>query len=489
MEFAESAGEIALDAATKIAEIIRNSQKLGVLAVAPFTGYCAFNASLVHLVRMFHRQREVQLVAKKHMETCLKFLLQLKQYWGLFHSITDNLKTIYRKLAESSAQGASVSGHQEISRMLQYGDWFLKYPQGYPVGDFDDEPRGFVHGDTQDDALGHRPDLQTADEFFDRLGPRLDARQSLPTATKYLQTFVHASPPDNRSSPASAGHGQSPMNHPASGPSPMQQSSTLHANPAPTGNPSLGSKQVDRPRKIDTHKASHARRASMSQTSPPSYGAGGPGFVQRNTAASQLTSPLSARLPNIPASPPHFASYPASALAPQSAASSTPSPNYNRNQLQQQPVVARGQQQQQQPVPQPPFLAYDSYPGGTDTSLIAALNSGLWQGFDQPMGTADVNAFQGHHQASGGAWFLPFNSVPPGFETDPTGLGALEMLAASGAAGGGGRGDAAETGTAIPEGDSMSSALPGGVLSTAPVYHAGTSGHLQQQQQQQRQPR
>ena len=491
-DFKESAREITLDAATKIAEIIQESQGRGVLVVAPFTGYCAFNAALVHLGRMFHRQKKIQQEAKKQMETCLKFLLQLKQYWGLFHSITDNLKTIYKKLADSSSQGSPISEHQEVFRMLQYGDWFLKYPHGYSVGEFEDEARGSMRGDMQspadDGALSHRPDLQTADDFFTRLGPRIDTRQSqsLPTPIQHPQTVMHTSPPDNRSPPASAGHGQSPLSHPVPGPPPMQQSSALHAVPAPTSTP-LSSKPVDRPRKIDTHKASHVRRGSMSQASPPTYGAAaGSDFVQRNTA-SQLASPLSARLPSIQVSPQHFTGYPASALTPQNAASSTPSPIYNHNhsqqqqQQQQQPIVS---QEQQQPVSQPPYLSYDAYPGGADSSLIAALSSGLWQGFDQPMNTADVSAFQEHHhQTSSSAWFMPFNSVPPGFETGPTGLDTLGMLAASGVAGGVG----AESTAIRPGVGSTSSVPPGGILSTASTYHDDTSGG--QLQYQRHQPR
>jgi hypothetical protein len=473
-EFAISAQKIALDAATKIAEIIQESQDRGAHVVAPFTGYCAFNASLVHLVRMFHLQRSIQMEAKKHMETCLKFLLQLKQYWGLFHSITDNLKMLYKKFSESYSRGTSLAAHREVSRMLQYGDWFLKYPQGFPPEDLqEDHTKGRVPGDVRspsdDAALSHRPDLQTADEFFARLGPRMDKRQStsLVDAVKNTENFMQ-SPPDIRSSPC---HASSPMVHAANS---MQQSPPMHTPPVTMNTPSLVPKSVERPRNIDTHKAAHVRRSSMSQASASASAYRG-SFGPQDTT-SQLASPLSARLPG-PSSASQFSNYGPQVLTPQHPA--TQGVRFNHHQQSHEQSVSQGQ------TSQPPYL-YD-----TDSSLIAALSTGLWQGFDQPMNAADVSGFP-EHQTNGSGWFMPFNSVPPEFETH-AGLDALGMLAAGdgmgSAAGGGGSGtaetrDALSAAAAGRPGSSSAAGVSGGIPTVA-GYHGG--GRQQQQQQQQQQ--
>jgi hypothetical protein len=428
-EFINSTREVAIEAATRIAEILQEGQDRGAHVVAPFTGYCAFNASLVHLVRMFDSRAGAQEEAKKHMETCLKFLLYVKQYWGLFHSITDSLKILYKKFAESYSRGGNLATHGDISRMLQYGDWFLKYPHGFQPESVQEDPstRSRIPGDmrspSDDAALSHRPDLQTADEFFSRLGPRQAALSA--DAVNHMENFMR-SPSDARSSP---GHVRSPTVHAGNS---MQQSPSMHTPPGTMNTPpSLVSKPPERPLNIDTHKATaHVRRSSIAQPSPSSYGRN----FGTQGSASQLTSPLSAsplsaRLPRMPTtSAAQFSNYAQQALTargPVTQGGGGGGVHFN-HQPQQQPVS-------QEQTSQPPYL-YD-----TDSGLIAALSTGLWQGFDQQMNTADVSGFpehhhhhHPHHQTTGGsAWFMPFNSVPPEFETTHSGLDTLGMLAAT----------------------------------------------------------
>jgi hypothetical protein len=436
-EFVIETRKVAFDAATRIAEVLQEAQDRGAHVVAPFTGYCAFNASLVHLVRMFDSQAGAQEEAKKHMETCLKFLLQMKQYWGLFQSITDSLKLLYKKFLESSLRGNNLATHADISRMLQYGDWFLKFPQGFQSEDVAEDPtKGRIPGDmrspSDDAALSHRPDLQTADDFFSRLGPRQPALSA--DAANHMENFMR-SPSDARSSP---GHVQSPTV--LAGNSMQQQSPPMHTPPPGTMNtPSLVPKPAaERPMNVDTHKSAHVRRSSIPQPSPSTAYARN--FGTQGATASQLTSPLSARLPGMPTtSAAQFSNYAQQVLTARAPVTQGGGGGVHFNHQPQQ-------QQQQQPVSQeqtsqPPYL-YD-----TDSGLIAALSTGLWQGYDQPMNTADVSGFpehqhhHHHHQTTGSsAWFMPFNSVAPEFESTHTGLDTLGMLAASSGLVEGGRG-------------------------------------------------
>ncbi|KAI5804470.1 fungal-specific transcription factor domain-containing protein [Geopyxis carbonaria] len=417
-DFASRATEIALDAATKIAVILQESQDRGVRVVAPFTGYCAFNASLVHLVRMFYPQKRIQQEAKRHMETCLRFLLQLKQYWGLFCSITDNLKMLYRRFQDAVASGGPLLAHQEASRMLQYGDWFLKYPAGLSTSDFEDSTTKSHHSSedvwspSDDPALSHRPDLQTADEFFARLGPR----QHKPASMHQKKPKVHGgSPTVHSKSPASI-YRRSPAVQRSPQNNPIQNTSQL--SPMAVSTPTMIQTPVDIPLKPDTqiqqsHGQGHGSQININQQPP--YGSGS--FSHQD--ASQLSSPMSAGIGNIPTQN-QFSNYTHS-LPPGSQINNAQS-SFERT----QPVSQHQQQHQQQ------SYLYDSYPAGSDSSLIAALSTGLWQGFDQPINTADLNTFP---EQTSSAWFMPFNSCPPGFE--PGGMGTVGLM---GGGGGGAQG-------------------------------------------------
>jgi hypothetical protein len=386
-EFANTARETALDAATNVAKILHDTQERGVSLYAPFMGYCAFNASLVHLVRMFHPQKDVQLEAKEHMETCLKFLLQLKQYWGLFRSITDQLKTLYRKFSASYSQISSEAGHAEVARMLQYGDWFTKYPQGFPPSEVEEyAPKPAVEQSQDDAALSRLPDLQTADEFFARLGSSLDRRQTRGASAGVKPPPPHfmQNSPDTHKSPASLGHVQSPM---VPSNNPMTQASGLHGGPMAMNPQTMVPSPVDIGPKSDTSQ--HNRRTSILYPG----GFSNPAQMPMAAGLSMNTSP-------------QFAGYPSSGVLPQG----------------YRPAVSQEAHQ----TSQAPYL-YESYTSASDAGLIAALSSSLWHGFDQPISTADVCAFPEHQTSS--AWFMPFNSLPHHEYEDHSGLDALGMLA------------------------------------------------------------
>ncbi|KAI5847810.1 fungal-specific transcription factor domain-containing protein [Morchella snyderi] len=419
-EFVKSASDITVDAATQIAKILEDVEERGAVVAAPFMGYCAFSSALIHLVRMFTTEDNAQIEAKKYMEVCLRFLLNIRQYWGLFCYITDNLKRTYRKFSEAVAKGSSLSGlstHQETGQVLQYGDWFQKYPQGVPPSDYEGNTKKESTGQevdcsSEDAIFSQRSNLQTAEEYFAKLGPRSQrSTPSVPPLSKrQTQSHTRASPAHgstsmHSASPQSVHHSQSPAVYQSPT---MQQSPVMGVSPpvmVPTPPMVSGHGNIDL--KLDPQLLNPPMLRRPSDTSPVNF-----------EQSSQHHPPMSSLIPNI-SSPVSFSNYP---VIPRTSAA-TVSP------------ISTGMHASQQ---QDYF--YDLYPGGSDPSTMAAatgpLGTGIWTGFDPHIGLTDANVF--HHDQASSAWFLPFNSCPPGYEARGAGMLNMNMLSGDGGDGAGG---------------------------------------------------
>lgn len=405
-KFAQSASELTLTSATQIAKILEDVEERGAVVAAPFMGYCAFSAALIHLAQMSPTHNSIQVEAKRYMEVCLRFLLQLRQYWGLFCYITDNLKRLYRKFADAVAKGSSFSGHQETTRMLQYGDWFQKYPRGVSVNEYErhtEKAQPADYNSSSDNAVLSQPsNLQTAEEFFAKLGARCQKNApSVAPPKRQTQPHARASPANistmvmHDSSPTSAQHSQSPAiyHSPA-----MRQSPTTEVTPSIIPTPPMTSGHGNINLKLDPQLLN-----------PPMFAPSGVSSVNFEQP-SQHHSSISSLLPNIP-SPVSFSNYPVS-LSRTSAADVSPIPTGMQHHHHQD-------------------YFYGLYPAGSDPSATVgaathSLNNGLWP-FESHinLNLADTNAFS---DQTSSAWFLPFNSCPPDFETRVEGMGHLNMM-------------------------------------------------------------
>ncbi|PWW73411.1 hypothetical protein C7212DRAFT_354255 [Tuber magnatum] len=446
LEFGKNAGEIALSSATEISRIILDSEERGVLVVAPFIGYCAFNASMVHMVRMFSfsNSREIREESRNNMQICLRLLMQLRQYWGLFHAITDNLKRLYRSLADSLARGSSFP--EETTRTLQYGDWFQKYPRGVSASDYRKEMTSKPHtsdgASTQDAVLSQKSNLQTADEFFARLGPSRQKRSPTappapaPHAPKIqTQSYIRASPPTHSQT-------RSTM-HPGSSPGSLHHSQSLATHHSPLG---------VSPVTIPTPTMAQGRSEMEGKLDPQLLG---PPQISDPQSMSQRTNLYRANYQQQSQSAQHNPAIPS--LVPDISSHQVPYPNYpitlprgpagvgtggmgmhhaqpHQSHSAHQEHHPHHQQQHSQSAP-PQYFLYDLYSSGSDPAFVMAattLNSGIWPELQGQVSGADANAFT---EPTSSAWFLPFNSCPPDFES---GLGETESINITDTAGGGG---------------------------------------------------
>ena len=166
--FVAEAGHTAIEAANQISALLTEATDHHV--VAPFTGYCAFMSSAIHVWGIFSKNPSLEASSKANLARNVKYLHKMKQYWGMFHFIAQNLKSIYRRHADAS-QGSEVKDDAQDSRLFQYGDWFQKYPHGVSQTDYEDPAIKVKKEPTEVTPLGQRSDLQSVEDFFHQLSP------------------------------------------------------------------------------------------------------------------------------------------------------------------------------------------------------------------------------------------------------------------------------------------------------------------------------
>jgi hypothetical protein len=179
-QFHTEAARSAIEAANQVSLLIKEAIEYNV--TAPFAGYCAFYSSTVHISGVFSNNPRVEAVAKQNLAYNVKFLTKMKKYWGMFHFVSENLKELYRQHADASLRGPVTAKKED--QILQYGDWFDRYPHGVSQTDYED-PAGASSAEPGTDAvLGQKSDLQSVEEFFATLSPPSKAAELRKQAKK-----------------------------------------------------------------------------------------------------------------------------------------------------------------------------------------------------------------------------------------------------------------------------------------------------------------
>jgi hypothetical protein len=170
-EFVKKAGAKSFEAANRISTLLKDGESYFI--TAPFTGYCAFLASTVHIFGMFSKNPHMESASKQNLAINVKYMSKMKRYWGMFHFMSENLKVIYRNCADASMKGASASGSNDGSSksVFQYGDWFDEYPHGVSQSDFEDPATEIKKEKGEDAVLEQKSDYRTVEEFFNTLSP------------------------------------------------------------------------------------------------------------------------------------------------------------------------------------------------------------------------------------------------------------------------------------------------------------------------------
>ena len=203
-DFLSDAAQVALEAADQISVLISAAREYNL--IAPFAGYCAFTSSTVHIWGMFSKNPGREASSKQKLQLNLEYIKKMKKYWGMFHFMAENLEDIYKRYADASQKGtkAKESSGSE-SNLFQYGDWFKKYPNGVSESDYEDPATKVKEERINEAAVSHKSDLQSVEEFFNKLSPPVRTvpqppkprrKASKPTASTVQPHPPQVLPPD-----------------------------------------------------------------------------------------------------------------------------------------------------------------------------------------------------------------------------------------------------------------------------------------------------
>ncbi|PBP18030.1 fungal specific transcription factor domain-containing protein [Diplocarpon rosae] len=175
-DFVTTAGAKAIKAADRITELLQEAESHFV--TAPFTGYCAFLSSTVHIFGSFSNNPTKEAASKKCLAVNVRYLTKMKKYWGMFHWMAESLKQQYRTCADARSQGAPANNSTQSPRIFQYGDWFDRYPNGVSQSDYEDPATGIKKEKGDDAVLGEKSGLHTVEQFFGSLDSPQEAGKS-----------------------------------------------------------------------------------------------------------------------------------------------------------------------------------------------------------------------------------------------------------------------------------------------------------------------
>lgn len=135
--------------------------------VAPFTGYCAYVASAVHIKMAFSADPTLAASAKEDLKRNLRFLSHMKNYWGNLHFLLESLRDMWRQFADS----AGKAGGGTAPLVFQYGDWYDQYPQGVTTLRFDEPITAPKKEPGADAAMAQKAVVQNFEQYSATLSP------------------------------------------------------------------------------------------------------------------------------------------------------------------------------------------------------------------------------------------------------------------------------------------------------------------------------
>lgn len=152
-DFIASCVQHALIAAHETSELLIDACDHRV--VAPFAGYCAYFSGTVHIQGLASKSQQVVEHSKQDLATNIRFLLKIRQYWGMFHHVTEHLRDVFKRQTEAGT-GQTKKAMVEPVALFQYGDWFEKYPNGIVEG-------GRASGNSHTAKGGSDPNINHSD--------------------------------------------------------------------------------------------------------------------------------------------------------------------------------------------------------------------------------------------------------------------------------------------------------------------------------------
>ncbi|KAK5989132.1 putative transcriptional regulatory protein [Cladobotryum mycophilum] len=216
-------------AANKISDLLRDAEDAQCSVSTPFAGYCAFSSTAIHITGIFSGNPTMKATAEANSAVNVKFLRKMMKYWGMFHWMVENIRTQYRNALDAARVGGPTHGSTASSPILQYSDWFNRYPHGVSDPDYMDPAIHRKREKGEDGVLEQKPELQSVGDFFTAVGstqstdgkdgsrgpvPKRKASKKQPntTANKVDSQQPQRSPSDN-GGPSGAGQAGAQLQH------------------------------------------------------------------------------------------------------------------------------------------------------------------------------------------------------------------------------------------------------------------------------------
>lgn len=174
-EFFSQSSSKMFAAANKISDFLREAEGAGLMVSAPFAGYCAFCSTTVHILGVVSRNASVKSTAEANLGTNVKFLQKMKKYWGMFHWMVEDVRNQYRNAVDPGRAGNPANRTTADTPILQYGDWFNRYPHGLSDAEFMDPAAHRKKEKGADGVLEAKPELQSVEEYISTLSPAQSA--------------------------------------------------------------------------------------------------------------------------------------------------------------------------------------------------------------------------------------------------------------------------------------------------------------------------
>lgn len=187
-------------AANRISQLLKDAEERQCFVSAPFAGYCAFLSTSVQILAMVSGNQGLKAAAEANCAVNIKYLKKMMKYWGMFHWMVEDIRRQYKAAHDTSRRGGANATGPNNMPLLQYADWFNRYPHGIGTDvDFFDPGTSRRRERGDDAVLEQKPELQSVEEFFTTLSPAAQNSDARETSKTPMQKRKPAPPPKKAS--------------------------------------------------------------------------------------------------------------------------------------------------------------------------------------------------------------------------------------------------------------------------------------------------
>lgn len=159
----------AFTAANGISAILKDAEGSRYPITAPYAGYCAFASTVVLIQGIVSGDVSLRSQSEANSTVNIRFIRKMMKFWGMLHWLEEDIRAKYRVAMDRSRSGLPASDGKMMSPILQYGDWFARYPHGVADLEFMDAASSKKKEKGADGVLEQKPELQSVEEFFTTL--------------------------------------------------------------------------------------------------------------------------------------------------------------------------------------------------------------------------------------------------------------------------------------------------------------------------------